>query len=236
VQVDAHVPFTSTRTTISGDRQVGTGTGPNPAPVCPQQSQAHAGQLWPGAHAGHAHPHPPPPGTSFIWTQAPVGHGAVTQTIPSSIQRHEVAVSAVQLTASAWCAQGSVGVSGAGTTVGAALLTPTFPAPHAQSQGGHVVPAGQLGHAHVQVPLPPPLVVPAHEPPLLQSQLHGGHVSPGAHVGHVQVQVRTPPPPPATPGVGFEQSHWTAGQSAFAGHAIGWTQVQPPPDASRAWQ
>lgn len=130
-----------------------------------------------------------------------------------------------------------MGVSAAGPTVGAALLTPTLPLPHAQSQGGHVVPAGQLGHAHVQVPVPALAVgVFPHEPPLLQSQLHGEHVSPGAHVGQVQVQVRTPPPPPVTPDGGFEQSHWTAGQSAFAGHAIGWTQVQPPPDASRAWQ
>jgi hypothetical protein len=49
------------------------------------------------------------------------------------------------------------------------------------------------------------------------------------------VQVQVPPPPPApVPGGGFEQSHWTAGQAAFAGHAIGCTQVQPPPEASRA--
>ena len=145
-------------------------------------------------------------------------------------------MSAPQLPAAVWCAQGSVGVSAAGGSGATlpALLTPTFPLPHAQSQGGHVVPAAQLGHAQVQVPVPPPVVVPPHEPPLLQSQLHGGHVSPGAHVGQVQVQVRTPPPPPEAPGTGFEQSHWTAGQSAFAGQAIGWTQVQPPPDASRA--
>jgi hypothetical protein len=47
------------------------------------------------------------------------------------------------------------------------------------------------------------------------------------------VQVQVPPP---VPGVGLEQSHSTAGQSAFAGQAIGCTQVQPPPEASRAWQ
>lgn len=147
-------------------------------------------------------------------------------------------MSAAQLPTSVWCAQGSVGASAAGPSVGGALLlTPTLPLPHAQSQGGHVVPAAQLGHAQVQVPVPPPLVAPPHEAPLPQSQLHGEHVSPGAHVGQVQVQVRTPPLPPEAPGSsGFEQSHWTAGQSAFAGHATGWTQVQPPPDASRAWQ
>jgi len=221
---------------FSDDRQVGSGTGVTPVPW-PQQSQAHGGQLCPGTHAGHAQPHPPPPGTGFIWTHAPVGHGVVTQTIPSSIHRHEVAVSAAQPLASPWCAQGSVGASAAGPTVGGApLLTPTLPVPQAQSHGGQVVPAAQLGHAHVHVPEPLPVFAPGHDPPLLQSQLHGGHVSPGAQVGQVQVQVGTPLPPPATPDTGFEQSHWTAGQSAFAGHAIGWTQVQPPPDASRAWQ
>jgi hypothetical protein len=40
-------------------------------------------------------------------------------------------------------------------------------------------------------------------------------------------------PPPAN---GLEQSHATAGQSAFAGHATGRTQVQPPPEASGTWQ
>jgi hypothetical protein len=64
-----------------------------------------------------------------------------------------------------------------------------------------------------------------------QAQSQGGQVAPGAHVGHMQVQV--PPPPPDG---GLEQSQTTAGQSAFAGQAIGCTQVQPPPEAPRARQ
>ena len=111
--------------------------------------------------------------------------------------------------------------------------TPTLPAPHAQSQGGQAAPGAQVGHAQAHVPpvaAPPPQVPP---PPATQSQLQGGQVSPGAHVGHAQVHV---PPPPPFPVGGLEQSQTTAGQSAFAGQVIGWTQVQPPPEAPRAWQ
>jgi len=159
---------------------------------------AHGGQLWPPTHAGHAHPHPagPPSGTGFTWTHVPLGHGVVTQTMPSSSQPHEFAPSAVQALASPCAAHGSTvapaGDSGATIVV---VVTPTLPEPHAQS--------------------------------------HGRQVASGAQVGHVQVQV-PPPPPVPVPGGGFEQSHWTAGQAAFAGHAIGCTQVQPPPEASRA--
>ena len=127
--------------------------------------------------------------------------------------------------------QGSAGVSVGPTVVGgvltAVLVTPTLPAPHAQSQGGHVAPGAQLGQAHVQVRPPLPPVTPPQAPPP-QAQVHGEHVSPGAHTGQSQVHV-----PPPLPDAGFEQSHWTAGQSAFAGQTTGWTQVQPPPEASR---
>ena len=205
-----------------------------------QQSQAQGGQLCPAAQAGQAHPHPPvPPGTGCIWTQVPLGHGAAMQTTPSSIQVHDLAVSARQLAESACPAQ--VGASDAGGTspifVGVvplepSPLTPTPPAPHAQSQGGQAAPGAQVGQAQVQVPPPvEPVTPPPHEP-APQSQVQGGQVSPGAQAAQVQVQV----PPPPLPGVGFEQSHSTAGQSALAGHAIGCTQVQPPPEASRAWQ
>jgi hypothetical protein len=63
--------------------------------------------------------------------------------------------------------------------------------------------------------------------------VQGGQASPGAQIGQVQVHVPPPLPPPPD-GAAFEQSHSTAGQSAFSGHAIGRTQVQPPPEASRA--
>ena len=122
-------------------------------------------------------------------------------------------------------------VVGGGLT--AVLLTPTLPAPHAQSQGGHVAPGAQLGQAHVQVRPPLPPVTPPHAPPAPQAHVHGEQVSPGAHAGQSQVHV---PPPPPLPVAGFEQSHWTAGQSAFAGQTTGWTQAQPPPEASRRWQ
>jgi hypothetical protein len=91
--------------------------------------------------------------------------------------------------------------------------------------------------------LPPPTIIagepvdpvpPAPTLPAPHAQLQGGQAAPGAQVGQAQVQV--PPPPPLPPAGGLEQSHATAGQSAFAGHAIGCTQVQPPPEASRAWQ
>jgi hypothetical protein len=202
---------------------------------------AHGVQLSPAAQAGQAHPHPPvPPGTGVIWTHAPLGHGAVTQTTPSSIQVQAFAPSATQLAASTWPTHGPAVKPAAGAApifVGVVPLEPspltaTVPAPHAQSQGGQVALSAQLGQAQVQVPPPPtapPLTVPPHEPPA-QSQVQGGQVSPGAHAAQAQVQV----PPPPVPGVGLEQSHSTAGQSAFAGQAIGCTQVQPPPDASRA--
>jgi hypothetical protein len=202
----------------------------------PQQLHAHGGQLWPAMHAGHAHPHPdgPPSSTGFTWTHAPLGHGVVMQTMPSSIQLHEFALSAVQAPASPCPVHGStVALTGdSGATI--VVVTPTLPAPHAQSHGAQVAPGAQVGHAQVQVPPPPP-PAPPHEtpPPLAQSHVHGAQAWPGGQVGHAQVQV--PPPPPApVPGGGLEQSHWTAGQAAFAGHAIGCTQVQPPPEASRA--
>jgi hypothetical protein len=177
-----------------------------------------------------------------MWTHAPLGHGAAMQTTPSSIQVHAFVPSARQLAESACPAQGSAAVvPSAGSPpifVGVVPLEPspltaTLPAPHAQSQGGQVESGAQVGQAHVHVPpptVPPPTVPAPHEPPV-QSQVQGGQVSPGAHAPQVQVQV-----PPPLPGVGFEQSHSTAGQSALAGQAIGCTQVQPPPEASRAWQ
>ena len=82
-------------------------------------------------------------------------------------------------------------VVGGGLT--AVLLTPTLPAPHAQSQGGHVAPGAQLGQAHVQVRPPLPPVTPPHAPPAPQAHVHGEQVSPGAHAG--QSQVHVPPPP-----------------------------------------
>ncbi len=204
----------------------------------PQQLHAHGGQLWPATQAGHAHPHPPgpPSGTGFTWTHAPLGHGVVTQTMPSSSQLHEFAPSAVQALASPCPAHGStVAPAGASVATIVVVVTPTLPEPHAQSHGAQVAPGAQVGHAQVQVP-PPPTSAPPQEPPppLAQSQVHGGQAWPGAQVGHAQVQVPPPPPLRDVPGGGFEQSHWTAGQAAFAGHAIGCTQVQPPPEASRA--
>jgi hypothetical protein len=166
----------------------------------------------------------------------------VTQTIPSSIQPHAFVVSAVHVFASPCAAHGSDGSAAiglppptiiAGEPVDPVPPAPTLPAPHAQLQGGHVVPGAQVGQAQVHVPSPPPVVAQPLPPPP-QSQLQGGQAAPGAQVGQAQVQV--PPPPPLPPAGGLEQSHATAGQSAFAGHAIGCTQVQPPPEASRAWQ
>jgi hypothetical protein len=199
---------------------------------------AQGGQLWPAAQLGHAQPHPlaPPSGTGFARTQAPLGQGAVMQTMPSSIQLHALAWSAPQVAASPWAAQGSAGTAAAGPTIVVVvpvgvLLTPTLPAPQAHSQGGQVAPGAQVGHAQVHVPPPVP---PPHEPLLPvplppQSHVQGRQVSPGAQAGHAHVQV--PPPPPADP---FEQSHATTGQEASGGQAIGCTQVQPPPEASRA--
>jgi len=148
------------------------------------------------------------------------------QTTPSSIQLHEPALSALQLAASPCAAQGSSvdapGTGGAPILVGVvplepSPLTPTLPTPHAQSQGRQASPGAQAGQAQVHVPPPTePPTAPPHEP-AAQSQLQGGQVSPGAQAPQVQVQV----PPPLLPGVGLEQSHSTAGQSAFAGQAIG---------------
>ena len=128
-----------------------------------------------------------------------------------------------------------MGVS-APTFVDGALLTLTLPAPQAQSQGGHDAPGAHVGHAHVHVPpvaLPPLIEALPHDPPAPHVHAHGAHVSPGAQAGQSHVHVPRPPP---LPGAGFEQSHWTAGQSASAGQTIGCTQVQPPPEASRVWQ
>jgi len=208
---------------------VGTG-----ALVGPQHSQAQGGQLCPAAQAGHAHPQLPP-GTGRIWTHDPLGQGVVTHTTPSSIQLHALALSAMQLVTSPWLAHGSAAAS-RGPAPEAPLLTPTLPVPQAQSQGAQLAPAGQDGHAHVQVPLavtPAPVTPPPQAPLPLQSQVQGGQAWPGAHTGQSQVQV---PAPPLLPVAGFEQSHWTAGQSAFSGQTIGCTQVQPPPEASRVWQ
>jgi hypothetical protein len=108
---------------------------------------------------------------------------------------------------------------------------PTLPAPQAQSQGGQVAPGAQVGQVQVHVPpvplAPPPQVSP---PPPAHVQPHGGQASPGAQSGQAHVHVPPPAPPPVG---GLEQSQATAGQSAPAGQAIGCTQVQPPPDASR---
>ena len=155
--------------------------------------------------------------------------------MPSSSQLHECAPSAVQALASPCPAHGStVALAGdSGPTI-VVVVTPTLPAPHAQSHGAQAAPGAQVGHAQVQVsPSLPPAPVQEPSPPLPQSHVQGEQASPGAQVGHAQVQV-PPPPPLPVPGGGFEQSHWTAGQAAFAGHAIGCTQVQPPPEASRA--
>jgi hypothetical protein len=165
-------------------------------------------------------------------THAPLGHGVVMQTMPSSIQLHEFAASAVQARASPCPAQGStVALTGESAATIVVVVTLTLPVPHAQSHGAQVAPGAQVGHAQVHVPPP---VAPPQEPPLPlpQSQVHGEQAWPGVQVGHAQVQV--PPPAPPVPDGGFEQSHWTAGQAAFAGQAIGCTQVQPPPEASRA--
>jgi hypothetical protein len=151
-------------------------------------------------------------------------------------------LSATQPPASPCLAQGSVDASAAGPTVVGGvpvtvLLTPTFPAPQAQSQGAHVAPGAHAGHAQVQVVmLGLALVTPPQAPAAPQVQLHGAHVSPGVHTGHAQVQVPLPPLLLISGAGGFEQSHWTAGQSASGGQAIGCTQVQPPPEASRVWQ
>jgi hypothetical protein len=165
------------------------------------------------------------------------------QTMPSSIHRHRFATSAPQVAASAWPPQASatsvVEPSGVGAfgLLEALPLTPTLPAPQAQSQGAQLSPGGHAGQTQVHVaPLVPLVAVvpPLHDPPLPQSQVHGAQASPGRHAG--QVHVHVPPPPPLPPAGGFEHSHSTAGQSALVGHAIGCTQVQPPPDASRARQ
>jgi hypothetical protein len=210
--------------------------------------QTQGGQLCPATQAAQAHPQPPPPvppsPPDFTPTHVPLGHGAVTQTMPSSIQSHELAPSAAQVWASPWAAHGSAGTAGAdpllppppiivaGVPPELVPPTPTLPAPHAQSQGGQVAPGAQMGHAHAQVPpvaAPPPHV----PPPAVQVQAQGRQVAPGAQEGQAHVQV---PPPPPLPVGGPEQSQTTAGQSAFAGQAIGCTQVQPPPEAPRAWQ
>jgi hypothetical protein len=200
----------------------------------PQHSQAHGGQVWSAAQAGQAHPQPPLAGLS--WAHAPVGHGAVTQAMPTAIQRHVFIVSAMQVAASVKWAHGSAATSaGVGGTGTALWVTPTLPAPQAQSQAGQLVPAGHAGQAqvHVRAPLLAPVAPPQVAGTLLHEQLQGGQTSPGAHTGQAQVHV---PAPPLLPGVGFEQSHWTVGQSALAGQTIGCTQVHPPPEASRVWQ
>jgi hypothetical protein len=135
-----------------------------------------------------------------------------------------------------------------------AAVPVTAPSPHPQAQGGQSAPGAQAGQLQTQVPpllppeppavLPPPAPLPLPLPqvpppfplPSPQPQAHGGQGAPGAQAGHVHVHV--PPPPPALPpsegGTPPEQSHWTGGQSAFAGHASGCTHAQPPPDAPRA--
>jgi hypothetical protein len=159
--------------------------------------------------------------------------------MPSSIQRHAFATSAAHAAVSAWAAQGSAPAPSEGVPsvpLPEGLLTLTLPAPHAHVQDGQNIPGAQIGHAQVHVPPPvPPPQAPRMLAALLlppQSQVQGGQVSPGAQAGHAQVHV----PPPVLPGVALEQSHSTAGQAVFAGQAIGWTQVQPPPEAARAWQ
>src|SRR5262249_37763776 len=155
-----------------------------------------------------------------------------------------LAPSATHVLESPCTAQGSVNsvpagppppivVVAAGAPVEPLPPTPTLPAPHAQSHGAHADPGVHVGQMQVHVlpvPLAPPPQVPP--PPLLQLHAQGGQVCPGGQAGQAHVQV---PPPPAPPFVGaLEQSHTTAAQSAFAGHATGCTQVQPPPEAPRA--
>jgi len=94
--------------------------------------------------------------------------------------------------------------------------TPMTPAPQAQSHGGQVWPGAHAGQAQVQVPWPQPVPPPPPEEPPAQSQLQGAQLSPGAQVGQAQVHV----PPPLLP-VPAEQSHCTAGHSAFGGQATG---------------
>jgi hypothetical protein len=162
------------------------------------------------------------------------------QTMPSSIHRHASAVSAAQLVASPCAAQGStrsepagpppIIIVIAGAPADAAPPMPTLPVPHAQSQGGQAAPGAQVGQVHAHVP-PAPAPPPLQAPPPAHVQAHAGQASPGAQSGQAHVHVPPPAPPPVG---GFEQSQATAGQSAPVGQAIGCTQVQPPPDASRA--
>lgn len=230
--------------------------------------QAHGGQVSPLTHAGQAQPQPaepePVPVPVVICWQTPDRHGPLTgQATPSAIQTQASPVSALQLWASAYDEQGSLGgvveppappvpvpgelvpVPAAGTVVvGTEVdvpepLPPTVTGPpfgQLQSQAGQVSPGAHTGHAQAQVPPP----VPVEQPPLppVQSQLQGRHASPGAQAGQAQVQVPPPvlPLPPSVVGGGGGQSQATAGQSALGGQATGCAQAQPPPEASAAWQ
>ena len=153
--------------------------------------------------------------------------------MPSSIQLHEFAPSAVQAAASPCAAHGSTvaaaGDSGATIVV---VVTPTLPEPQAQSHGAQVAPGAQVGHAQVQVP-PPGAAATGTTTAAAAVAVHGAQVGRARRSDTRRCRCRRrrcrlPP------GGGFEQSHWTAGQAAFAGHTIGCTQVQPPPEASRA--
>ena len=207
----------------------GGGGGVQVGPV-PPQSQVHGGQfIVAGSHPGQPQAQPPPlpvppSGGGFVdgdW-HTPDVHGWPTMHgTPSAYHWHWSAVSALHDAESVCCEHGSVPL-GAGAAVGAGTAPPE---PQSHVHGGQVVPAGQAGQPHVQVPplmQPPPDGGP-------QSHLHGGQLSPGAHAGQAQVQVPPPVPPPV-------QSHSGGGQGTPGGHATGVTHAHGPPLGSRAWQ
>ncbi len=140
----------------------GQGFGVQPATPPPLQSQSQGGHVSPAGHAGQAQTQPPlpsPPPVGSCW-QTPLTHGTPTsQGRPSANQTHAFALSARQVSASVWPAQGSV-----------------VP----QSHGSQASPSIHAGHSHVRVDggdgggTPPPS----------QLQSHGGHDSPTRHSGH----------------------------------------------------
>jgi hypothetical protein len=223
--------------------------------VAGQQSQAHGGQVSPGAQAGQAQAQPPPPEplpastgrTSFSCAHDPVGHGVVMHSMLSEVQRHASVVSPVQELTSVCAAQGSAGG-----------VVP-------QPQGAQAAPAGQAGQPQTATgadPLLPETVPDPDAPPepeagvvvvvaapLLHAQLQAGQASPAGHSGQLQVQVPGPPPVPVAPPLpvappdpvppvppvvppqpplGWPQAQSQAGQDAPAGQA-GQSQVQMPP-------
>jgi hypothetical protein len=200
-----------------------------------QQLQLHGGHDCPAAHTGQAQPQPPasepPSDEPFIWTHVPVGQVTELQMTASAAHPQASAVSATQLAASLWAAQGSAGGGGE--------------APH--PQGGHDVPAGQAGQPQtIAPPEPEPEAPPAPDvvfavpdgtvvvvvAPELQAQLHAAQASPGGQGGQLQVQVPEPLPPPPheppEPPPPPPQSQAHAGHAVPGGHT-GQPQVHVPP-------